>query len=95
MGRIGLMGPINYLDRKVPFGSAGGAGRCRLDQDLGGFAEELGSELGLEGLVEGAEEVGSLLFHFGRGSRLHSGGGGALTRGEDEDVHLGECDFFG
>ena len=63
------------------------------DQDLGGFADELGAELALEGQVKVAEDPGAGFLNFCWDLGLHSGGGGAFSRREDEDVHLGEGDF--
>ena len=54
-----LFVPLSDLDFEVAFRPAGGRAFVVLDQDLGGLAEELGAELGLEVLVEVAEDAGS------------------------------------
>ena len=56
---MGRMGPIHYLDLEVPFGPAGRAAVGSLDQDLGGFAQELDSGIGSAGPGPGREGSGS------------------------------------
>ena len=94
MGRIAPAGPICYLHHEIPFGPAGGGAVGALDQDLGGFAEELGAELALEGQVQVAEGLGAGFLDFWKDLGLHLRGSGAFAGREGEDVHLGEGDLL-